>query len=237
MYHILLCDDEQETLAQLEQHLMLLNHEHGWDIDITTCMSGEELLAMRLDYTDLIVLDIGMGKISGMDAARRLRQQGVGASIIFLTSMVEYALEGYDVHAFAFIPKPVSMEVFFRRVTEALEDVSRHRGGMLLLKCGMSSDYVSSRDILYIDVQDHNVRLVFSDRYKTYYARLQAIEDQLRGQGFFRCHKSFLVNFQHIREIRQDTVVMCNGDLVPLSKHRRYDFLTAFSKYVGRGIR
>lgn len=237
VYHILLCDDEKDVLVQLKQYLLQFGQERGLPLDITACMSGEELLEMRLDYTDLIVLDIGMGKISGITAARKLRQRGVETTIIFLTSMVEYALDGYDVHAFAFIPKPVSSEMFTEKVSEALEDVAKRRGVMLLLKSGMASDYISSRDILYIDVQDHNIRIVFSNGSKTYYTKLQAVEDQLRGQGFFRCHKSFLVNFQYIREIRQDTVVMRNGDLVPLSKHRRYDFLTAFSKFVGRGIR
>ena len=234
MYHILLCDDEKETLVQLKEYFEQLGRSRNWRLDISMCTSGEALLECNLEDTDLIVLDIGMGGLSGMDAARRLRQCGVETRIIFLTSMVEYALEGYDVHAYAFIPKPVSFDIFSEKVDAAMNDVSRRRGVMLLLKSGMTSDYVSSRDILYIDVQDHNIRLVFSGGRKTYYARLQAVEDQLRGQGFFRCHKSFLVNFRYVRAIRQDTIVMSNGDSVPLSKHRRYEFLSDFSKYVGR---
>ncbi len=236
MYRILLCDDETATLEQLCTYLEKMAAQNHWSIEVQTCSSGSDLLQMPLDQVNLLILDIGMEGLSGMEAAHLLRKQGHDVCIIFLTSMVQYALEGYDVQAFAFLPKPVDYDRFAAKVSEALEAVRRRRGVMLTLKNGMSIDHIPSREILYADVQDHSVRIVLPKECRTYYTRLQIIEQQLSGQGFFRCHKSFLVNFYHIRAIRQDELLMCNGDSVPLSRHRRQEFLDSFSKFVGRGV-
>lgn len=236
VYHIVLCDDEAATLEQLNAHLRAIAAQNHWSIKVQTCSSGSELLQLPLDQADLLILDIGMEGLSGMEAARILRKQGQDVCIIFLTSMVQYALDGYDVQAFAFLPKPVSYDRLAVKVCEALDEVSRRRGVILTLKNGMSTDYIPSREILYADVQDHSVRIVLPEESRVYYIRLQAIEQQLTSHGFFRCHKSFLVNFRHIRAIRQDELLMCNGDTVPVSRHRRQEFLNAFSKFMGRGM-
>lgn len=234
MYRVVLCDDEEATLAQLVQFLNQIESERHWKLSVACCHSGEELLDMPLNQTDLLILDIGMDGISGMEAAHILRDRGEDMSMIFLTSMVQHALEGYDVHAYAFLPKPVTYETFAGKVVEALEMISRQRGLSIPLKRGMDTEYVNAQDILYIDVQDHNIRLVLPEGSRTYYTKLSAIESQLDGQGFFRCHKSFLVSYRHIRAIRPDHLVMSNGDRVPLSKHRRREFLADFSRYMGR---
>lgn len=236
MYRIVLCDDESNTLSLLKEYLSLLSQSRGWEFEIRMYSSAEALLESALDETDLLVLDIGMDGLSGMEAARIIRQRGHTFYILFLTSMVEYALEGYDVRAFAFIKKPISYERFAEKISEAIEEITRRQGVVLCLKSGMAADYISSKDILYIDVRDHNIRIVLPDSDKTYYEKLQTVEKLLSGQGFYRCHKSFLVNFRHIRSIRQDAVIMQNGEQLPISRHRRREFLSEFAKYVGRGL-
>lgn len=234
MYRVVLCDDEQLVLDQLTNYLHQIGEEYRLELSVSLCHSGEELLDLDLKQTDVLVLDIGMSGMSGMEAARILRARGEESVIIFLTSMVQHALEGYDVHAYAFLPKPVSYEIFADNIVQVLQKISRHSGALIMLKRGQDIEYVNSRDILYIDVQDHNTRLVLPDESRTYYTKLSSVEKQLDGQGFFRCHRSFLVNHHHVQAIRQDHLVMSNGDLVPLSKYRRKDFLTDFSKHMGR---
>ncbi len=235
MYCVTLCDDEASTLDLLYGYLKEIERSKGLELSIRCCRSGEALLAMPAGQSDLIVLDIGMGGISGMEAARRLRDRGENADIIFLTSMVQYALEGYDVRACAFLPKPVRYETFAQKVVRALTEREQRSGNRLALKCGTEMDYVNVLDILYIDVQDHSLRPVLrTGEAKTYYTKLSLVEQQLEGRGFFRCHKSYLVNHRQIQAIRADHLVISNGDTVPLSKHRRKEFMTDFTRFMGR---
>lgn len=63
--------------------------------------------------------------------------------------------------------------------------------------------------------------------------QLSQIEERLTAHGFFRCHRSYLVNMARIKRIGQDALIMPDGMTVPLSKHRRRAFLDAFSNYMG----
>lgn len=231
MLHLLLCDDEQPVLDQLSDYLR--RTPCADELETSYFLSGEALLQSPACATaDLAVLDISMGGISGLETARLLREKNPHICLIFLTTMVQCALEGYDVHAWAFLPKPVTFERFSACIHEAAERLLQQKGRILQLKNGTETDRLNSNEILYVDVLDHTVRIVTAGAEKSYYIRLAAIEQQLERQGFLRCHRSFLVNYRHIRSIRQDHLVMSNGDTVPLSKHRRAEFLLRFSTLV-----
>lgn len=105
--NIAICDDEKTIRDQLSLHLNQIQEESGDDYHLFYYSSAEELLANMPADLDVILLDIAMGDMTGMECAKNLRAKGYDVNIIFITSMTEYALEGYDVHAFAFLPKPI----------------------------------------------------------------------------------------------------------------------------------
>ena len=235
MLNILLCDDEVPVLRQLEDYIGRVPRLMEENIRVASFTSAEELMASgRTETADILVLDICMGKLSGMEAAKEIRRRNPDIYLIFLTSMVHYALEGYEVHAWAFLPKPLKFERFASCMNEVLDQIDGRAESKIILKSGTDIDCLSSEDILYFDVLDHTTRVVMKDRERTYYTRLADVEQQLTGNEFFRCHKSYLVNMKHIRSILPDRLKMSNGDDVPLSKHRRREFLLAFSKYAER---
>ena len=231
MHRVAICDDEPVALEETRLFLERFGACRETVFSVDCYESGETLLAANLEDVDVLLLDIGMQGCTGMEAARRLRAAGNEICLIFITTMAGYALEGYDVHAFGFLTKPLTYTAFARKMEEALTWIAREKGVKLALKSGTETDLVSSRDICYLDVLDHNVRLVGKKGTKSYYANLNRIEQQLEGADFFRCHKSFLVNFRAIETIGQDSLLMDNGDVVPLSKHRKKEFLAAFAKF------
>lgn len=234
MLNVILCDDEQAVLDQIKTYLEKMPVFSG-GVRVSCCSCAEELLCSReLEKADLLILDICMGELSGLDAAKQIRQKNQSLCLIFLTTMVQYALDSYEVHPWSFLPKPVSFERFSACVTDATNQIYRQKGKWIVLKDGVDMDYLNSRDILYFDVLDHTTRVVMADYKKNYYTRLNTVEQQLTGQDFFRCHKSYLVNLRHIRRGLQDQLIMSNGEAVPLSKHRRRAFLLAFSSFSER---
>lgn len=235
MYKLALCDDERFAREQI---LLLLRHfqeEYQEHLEITQFSSGEELLEHMAPDTQILLLDIKMGGLSGMDTARKLRERHPQLCILFITTMTQCALEGYDVHAFGFLVKPVRYESLARQLKDAITMLSHQRGQTISLKRQDSLAVFYSNDILYFEVYGRTMVVVTTHGQETFNIPLRDVERQVAGMGFLRCHKSFLVNAFHIQKIGLTSVFLSNGQEIALSKHRRAQFLLEYSQYI-RGL-
>lgn len=174
-----------------------------------------------------------MGQLSGMEAARILRKQNNHVRLIFITTMTQYALEGYEVHAYGFIKKPVSYEPFRRQLYDALSSLARQEGHFISISLGAEMLRINVNDILYMEAFKHDILVVTSSGVVKCKTPLVQLENQVKDDPFFRCHKSFIINHRHIIKIDKDYIIMSNGYTVLLSKHRRKEFLIDFGRFVG----
>lgn len=230
---IAVCDDEKVMLRQLSQYLNQVQEETGDRYDLFYYTSAEELLDHLPKDVQVILLDISMGDMSGMECARALRERGCEAAVFFITSMTEYALEGYEVHAYAFLPKPLIYSELKGRLTDYFSRMDRNRKAILPVETAGGMELLPIEDILYAEVYQHELSFTLRDRAVTGILQLSQVAERLEPHGFFRCHRSYLVNMAQIRRIDPDTITMQNGAAVPVSKHRRKTFLDAFSNYMG----
>lgn len=230
---IAICDDEKVMLRQVSQYLSQIQEETGDRYDLYYYVSGEELLAHLPDGVQAVLLDISMGKMTGMECARALRSRGFEGAVIFITSMAEYALEGYDVHAFAFLTKPLVYSELKDRLADCFSRVDRTREAILPVDTAQGVELLPIGDILYAEVFQHETSFILLHDRVVGTIQLSQIEERLTAHGFFRCHRSYLVNMARIKRIGQDALIMPDGMTVPLSKHRRRAFLDAFSNYMG----
>ena len=230
---IAVCDDEWEARQQISVYLDSLKRETGDSYETFYFSSAEALLEGMPRDVHVILLDIQMGKASGMDAARALRAEGVNAHIIFITSNPSYALEGYDVHAYAFLRKPVLFEALRRHLLEAFAQIDRRAGGVFAMQTTSGVDMIDCSELLYVEVLRHQTTVVSTSGSAEYICTLSAVEEQIRKYGFFRCHKSYLINLRRIVRVTADSVVMAGGKTVPLSKYRRKELLEQIAGFVG----
>lgn len=236
MRKIVICDDQPAVQAQIRSYLELLGKQINESFHTICLSSGEELLRDLPPDTDILLLDIQMGPISGMDAANALRRRYRELCVIFITSQVQYALEGYSVHAFGFLCKPLQYGQFRQQMEDALAQLDARKGFVVTLKTGGETFCFNCNEIYYIESWGHTVSIAFQKSKQKYSANLGLLEEQLRDHGFYRCHKSILVNLRLIERIGQSELVMINGDTIPLSRYRRKDFLVAFAQQVGGGL-
>lgn len=230
---IAVCDDEKPMLRQLSQYLEQIQAETGEHYDLFYYASAEDLLAHMPQDVQAILLDISMGGMTGMECARALRARGCEAAVLFITSMTQYALEGYEVHAFAFLPKPLVYTELKERLTDCFARMDREKRAILPVDAGGGTELLPIDDILYVEVYQHETSFVLPGRKVTGTLQLAQAEARLIPHGFFRCHRSYLVNMAQIRRIDSDVLNMPDGTDVPISKHRRRAFLDAFSSYMG----
>ena len=104
---IAVCDDELSAASQIDLYLNQIQLEENLKFQVFFFSSGEELLEHMPRDIHVLLLDIQMKQATGIDVARRLRAEGLDFFLFFITSHVQYALEGYEVHAYAFLQKPL----------------------------------------------------------------------------------------------------------------------------------
>ena len=130
---VAIVDDEKDVRDELDQMVRRFAGQEGVRIETRPYADGSELLVAAREGRashDVILLDIEMSEVDGMDAAHELRRLGCDAQIVFVTNMAQYAIRGYEVGAFDFVVKPVEYPVFafkFRRVVEAVAARRRDR--------------------------------------------------------------------------------------------------------------
>ena len=233
LYKIAVCDDERTMLHQLSSYLTRMQEETGAQYDIFYFTSAEELLASMPANVQVILLDIAMGNMTGMECAKTLRAKDCKADIVFITNMTEYALEGYDVHAFAFIPKPVVYTEFKQKLTACFAHARHESKAIFPVDTAGGKELLPIDEIIFAEVYQHETSFVLSDRSVTGAIPLSEAEKLLMTYGFFRCHRCYIVNMANIRRIDQDKLTMNNGKVIPVSKHRRKNFLDAFANFMG----
>ncbi len=233
---IAICDDDWH----MQQTLRLLIDEIYQDLDMLVdgFTSGEALLAAVQKQSQpyqLILLDIEMRGIDGIETAKRLRKLLPDCYIIFITSHDEFALTGYEVAAFRYLVKPVQPEKLTEAISAVRAELSDHI--TLHVEDGPVEALLRVKDIYYIEAQDKRVRVVLKDTAFSDRRGIDEIERALAGEDFFRVHRSYLINFRYVARLDKNEILLVSGEQIPLSRLRKKAFKNAFQTYVSRTAR
>lgn len=231
--HAAICDDEAVFRSQLRSLLEKHSSERGYECVIHEYVSGEDLLTNLDSRTQLLFLDVGMPGITGIETARKINEMPQTIITLFVTSMVQYAIEGYDVHAFAFLAKPVRYPKFAEVVDSAIERLSQTGSRRILVKQGQDTVIVPTSDIYYVESFAHRMKVALQNSELMTASSMKDFEKDLEGCGFFRIHRCYLVNCRHVTSVRDQRVILDNGDDIPLSKQRRQEFMKELDRLIG----
>jgi DNA-binding LytR/AlgR family response regulator len=230
--HIAIAEDDQGFRAQLEQFLTRYGQDHGVKFQVTAFADGADLLADdRLGY-DVILLDIEMPRLNGMEAAERIRQKDSRVALVFLTNLAAYALRGFEVGAMDFILKPVSYETFDWKLGRVLKRVRRDEDKELLLPLPDGAKKLALGQIYYIEVQNRMLHYHTDQGEYVVRGTLQGAEEQLAPYPFAKCNHWYLVNLAHVSEVRKNLAIVAGHEL-EISRRNRTAFLQALSRYIG----
>ena len=232
MYQIAVVEDELACRNQLVEFIGRYGEQHALTFDIHTFAAGGELLDDYAPGYDVILLDIEMPGIDGMEAAERIRAQDGEVVLMFVTNMAQYAINGYEVGALDFVLKPINEYTFSVRFARAVERAGRRESGQVLLSLADGVRRVEVRQIYYVEVQNRMLHYHTEQGELSLRGTMQAAEQTLARYHFVRCNHWYLVNLRHVTEIRRDVVVVAGNEL-EISRRNRTEFLTALTNYVG----
>ena len=236
MLSIAVVDDEKNFSDALCRMIRRFAEKENTEVDITCFEDGIDIAEEFRSRWDIIFLDIQMEHLDGLAAARRIRACDKDVVLIFVTTMAQYAINGYEVDAFDYILKPLSYPQFELRMLKAVREVEKKKAhSSIYLKKYSDVVKVSTDDILYIEVAGHTLRYVTAGETYEKRATIGDAEKELTGLPFARCSLSFLVNLKRIDRVSGDTVILGQHQL-PISRNRRKEFLQAFSDYLEAGF-
>ena len=178
---------------------------------------------------DIVFLDILMPLQNGIDIGRELRQHDNVVQIIYLTSSPEFALESYETKAQGYLLKPVSYEKLKETLDECSHTCTIHQKNMVL-KTVQGYQRVYFHDIEFAEAQNKKVLFYLrTGQVITTITPFHVVEDQfLEEDGFFKCHRSYLVYFPNVDHFNASEIFMKSGLRVPIARGYSKAFKEAF---------
>ncbi len=233
---IAICDDEKRICELLSEEVEKFCPD---DEIISYCSGGQLLHESRL--FDILLLDIKMPDISGMDVAKELRNKEWQGILIFITGEENEVFNSFDVHPFHFLVKPVSGDKLKEVLAEAKKEFTRlgkmgpRYDNFINIQSGSSHIRVNLSHLRYAEVYDRKIILHMLKENIEYYGQLSALE-KLVGKDFYRIHRSYLLNMRFVERYDRTSVTLIGKETLPISR-RLYDgFLKAYMEYSRRRI-
>lgn len=227
---IAIVEDDDSQATALEALLRAFAQTHHDSFIITVFPNAMRLLDGYTAQWDLICMDIQLPFLDGMDAARRLRREDEDVPLVFVTSLANKAVEGYEVNALAYFVKPINPTDFTLKFTRIWELLRRREHASLLVESRSETIRVPLRDIQYVESLNHVVKFHTTRGLLTQYRSLKEVESELPERDFARCNSCYLVNLAHVHEIR-DHQARVGDDWLQISRTRVRPFRAAVHDY------
>ena len=226
---IIVCDDEPAVRQQIRT---LLKIRYG-DTDVILKQSGQQVV--ENPAADLIMLDIQMDEMNGIETAKKIRAAGIDTPIIFITALKDYVYDAFDVGAFWYLQKPIEKEQFYHVCDKAKKEILKRAKTceeVLIFETKKRKYSIRRSDILYLESIGKKIFIHTYTEIIELYASMKEMEEKL-GDAFFRCHRGYLVNMGKINSYSAEGIEVMGGDMVYLARDRYRDFVNSYMRYLG----
>lgn len=228
MMKIAVCDDDENILGET---LELLKQYEKLPLSVDAYSSGEALLASGKRY-DILLLDIDMEGLNGIETARRIREVDKEVKLIYVTNYSGYTIFAFGVHAFAYLLKPLRAEELFAQLDEAfayglagpepeLEFVAKEGIVRVVPSRILCFEYLGRQVLLYTTEQVWHLK-----------RQITELAREMEGYGFAMPHKSFVVNLYAVQRIHGYEITLTDGRTIPLSQKKSAGFRRALNEYL-----
>lgn len=240
MFRIAVVDDERSVYETLKEYLDRYSAVNKVGFDCVYYDTPLAFFSATSAPYDIIFLDIRMPVMSGMEMAKKIRQTDQDVSLVFVTSMKQYGLAGYEVGADDFILKPVSYFDFAMKLDFVLKKILRRQN---VVKIQINDNgilrFLSLTGIRYVEVARHRVTYHVCERSYETRGALNKIEELFLKNNFARCNNFCLVNLKFVTGVEGQTLFVSKGynvrecDELAISRPRKKEFVKALNRYIG----
>lgn len=232
--NIAICDDNQQYINQTEEFFSKVGDKN---INHDAFYSGEELIQSYEngfgDY-DVIFLDMEMGGLTGIETANIIRKRDKHVIIVFVTSHTKYMQECFECSPFRFLIKPVAEQDMLKVYNDIRKKLSEERTTFVFTE-NRNKIRLFCEDIIYFECQAHYIYIHTKDAIHKINKTMAELIESIDANTFIQVHKSFVVNLNHIREIKESEVVLYNADkIIPISRSYKKQVSIGFINFKER---
>lgn len=216
--NIAICDDEQNQIEYIKDIVSAWAETSGHMPIFAEFSSAEAFLfdyAENQNY-DILLLDIEMANMNGIDLAKKVREGNNRVQIVFITGYPDFMSEGFEVAALHYLMKPVKKEKLFSVLDRAVIGLAQKEDS-LILETDNGIMRVKFSEIMSAEAKGHETLLTLIDKQESVKIGINDLEKQL-DDSFVRSHRSYLVGLRHITRITKTDVILDDGTLIPLSR-------------------
>jgi len=227
MIQITICDDQKNTIGNLENQLRDYAREKLLEINIVYFPTPSALYAyMQQNPVDIIFMDLEFGSKSedGILWSTKIHQQFPQTLVLILTAYEERYKEGYIAKAFRFMTKTFDYSELCTNMDACMDELKLYK--MIMISSHGNTQKIPINEILYFVAQPGGSEI--KTLLTTYYCdeSLKQWEVKTSPSIFFRCHKKYLVNLNAVSKIKNHTILLTNGEQLPVSR-RKWTLLKA----------
>lgn len=222
--NIALVEDDGCAASTIIEYSKKYSTQYGAELNVTRFADAESFLEnYRHSTYSIVLMDIALPKINGLEAARQLRYVDKSVVLIFVTKMAQYAQKGYEVNAQDFIVKPVNYADFCLKIKKAINIARSRENNLVLIPSGSGFFRLSTDKIIYVEVMGHQLKYQLVDGALEVRGTLASVEKNLAGKGFLRCSNCYLVNSRFINSVSGYDLDV-GGYILKIShpRHRRF---------------
>lgn len=233
MYYIAVYDTGKGNPSQTIHLLNTIIHELEFEYIIDSYTSDQELIqAIRTNPAsyDVVFFEIPPEDHDTLDVCRELNSLHMTARIILISSVKDYVFDGYDIGALNYLLKPLDRSKLKRILYADYQTNCLSR--KILLPIGSGHIQLSPHYIVFLEVINKTIRVRYEREEEYLKATLSSIRKYFEPYYFLQCHRSYLINPKYIKQIIRTSLLMTNGDTIPISKYRYKELLNRFHDYL-----
>ena len=214
-YRIALVDDDQVLLDHICSLTAMEADKHGWDLSLHRFSGPEEMDSL---YYDAYLLDISMPYMDGIALALRIRDNGSACPILFVSSVESRVFEALRAQPLRFVRKTHLAEELPEALRAMVEKIREIMSNTLTVTSDRSTIILPIHKLLYIESLNKIQRVVTAEREYKVYSSMDYFSTELAKKGFYRPHRSFLVNLDAVTRVEKHEAVITNGDRIPITR-------------------
>lgn len=228
MLRVAVVEDDAAERKRIQDNLLALPEK----MEIDTFVSGMAFAIGEMKNYDIVLMDIDMPGMNGIETAKRLRAVNKSAVLVFVTNMVQFAIAGYEVEALDFIVKPINPYSFALKMKRAICRTAKRSEDELTVRTDNVLHRVPILSIRYVEVSGHYITYHTPSGVYQEYATMKDVKERLSQHPFAQCSQSYLVNMKYITSVSREKVVV--GDTpIFISRRMRAEFLDAVGRFFG----
>ena len=229
MLTIGLCDDEPRCIDILIAYLDKLKKDIKEDFTYFVFYSGEDVLKYDGEL-DILLLDIQMGGMSGIDTMRIVEKENNIKNIVFVSAYSDRMNELFGLKTRAFVYKPFDYGAFYKEMVRVLNDIMKVN--LIEIREKTGTLYVDSRDIMYVMGEDKYIKIVTIKKDYIVCGSLKGWENRLIKSHMIRVHKSYIVNMKYVSKLWDKIELIINNIEIPIGRKYKQMAKQQYKEYL-----